>query len=255
LDSIVNQTYKTIEIICVNDASTDNSLTILNEYAQKDSRIVVIDKKTNEGAAPARQAAFIHSCGEYVIPIDSDDYVEHDMMEKLYYCAIFGNYDMVCCGYFEEKKCSTYMQNPQILPESENKIELIKYGIFGFGNAKVLWNKLVKRSIYEKLDFGKKNIADDCFMTCQNLYNLQKIGYFPEHLYHWVYTGESVTTDPKLAQARYEDRKVIYERISDFCREKFGNDLNIFEPELSKRIADIERQNPERQVTGKIGEI
>jgi glycosyltransferase involved in cell wall biosynthesis len=253
LDSIVNQTYKNIEIICVNDASTDNSLAILNEYAQKDSRIVVIDKKTNKGLPQARQTAFINSSGEYIIPIDSDDYIELNMLEKLYYCAIFGNYDMVCCGYFEEKEGSTYTRNPQILPE--DKIECIKYGIFNFGNAKIVWNKLVKRDVYEKVKFGKENNGEDCFITCQNLYHSQKTGYFPEPLYHWRYTGESLTTYTKIAQTRYEDRKINYEHIIDFCKEKFGNDLSIFEPELSNRIANIERQNPERQVTGKIGEI
>jgi glycosyltransferase involved in cell wall biosynthesis len=243
LDSVINQTYKNIEIICVNDASTDNSLAILNEYTRKDSRIVVLDKKINEGLPQARKTAFINSSGEYVIPIDGDDYIELNMLENLYYCVIFGNYDMVCCGYYEEKDRSTCTYMPQILPE--DKIECIKHGIFNFGNAKVVWNKLVKRNIYEKVKFGKENNGEDCFITCQNLYYSQRIGYFPEPLYHWRYTGESLTTGIEQTQTRYEDIKINYGYIIDFCKEKFGNDLNIFEPELSRRMADIERRNSE----------
>ena len=242
LDSIVNQTYANIEIICVNDASTDNSLLILNEYARKDNRIVVINKDKNEGLPQARFSAFSKSKGKYIIPIDSDDFIEHDMIKKLYYCAILGDYDMVCCGYFEEKNGTSSIVTPQLLPE--DKVARIKFGIFGFGNTKVVWNKLVKKEIFENVKFGNESNGEDCFITCQNLYYSGGIGYYPQPLYHWRYQDKSLTVNKSLAMQRYLDRKANYEHIINFCKDKFGADLNIFEPELSRRMADIESQNP-----------
>ena len=246
LDSIINQTYKNIEIICVNDASTDNSLAILNEYAKKDSRIIVIDKHINEDASFARKTALAHSNGQYILPIDGDDWIELNMIENLYCCTVFNGYDICCCGYFEERENNTCILSPQIIPES--KIEKMKYGTFGFGNTKLLWNKLVKRDIYEKVVFQKTGTNEDCLITAQLLYYAEKIGFYPLPLYHWQFNENSVTNNKLLAKKRYEDRKMNYEHIIEFCREKFGDDLSIFEPELSRRMADIEKQKPEMQV-------
>ncbi len=79
MDSVVNQTYKDIEIICVNDCSADNSLDILNEYAEKDSRIIVINKPVNQGLLSARKTGVAAANGEYIIFLDSDDYIKADL--------------------------------------------------------------------------------------------------------------------------------------------------------------------------------
>ena len=83
LDSVVNQTLKEIEIICVDDGSTDNSGKILDEYAQKDNRIKVIHKK-NGGVSNARNIGIIESTGDYIAFVDPDDWLELEMYEKLY---------------------------------------------------------------------------------------------------------------------------------------------------------------------------
>jgi glycosyltransferase involved in cell wall biosynthesis len=83
LDSVVNQTMREIQIICVNDGSPDNSLSILQEYADRDSRIEIIDKP-NGGAASARNAAYPHIRGNYTLFIDSDDWIELDLCEKTF---------------------------------------------------------------------------------------------------------------------------------------------------------------------------
>lgn len=96
LDSIVNQTLKDIEIICVNDGSTDNSLEILKEYAQKDSRIIVIDK-VNEGAATARNIGIDRAQGEYLAILDSDDIYNTSMLEKMLSNSISTEADITIC--------------------------------------------------------------------------------------------------------------------------------------------------------------
>ena len=94
LDSVCNQTLSDIEIICVDDCSTDNSLNILKEYASKDNRIKLIEFKENKGAAVARNTGIIEAKGEYVGFIDSDDYVDLDFYEKLYNIGVCENADI-----------------------------------------------------------------------------------------------------------------------------------------------------------------
>ena len=95
LDSVVNQTMQDIEIICVNDCSTDNSLCILKEYAKKDSRIVIIDKDINEGLGCTRNVGQKHATGKYIMFLDSDDYIALDACEKLYNKIETDNVDVV----------------------------------------------------------------------------------------------------------------------------------------------------------------
>ena len=87
LDSLISQTLVDIEIICINDSSTDNSLSILNEYAQKDNRVKVCNNSENQGLSCTRNVGLGVAIGEYIGFVDSDDYVDKDFFEKLYISA------------------------------------------------------------------------------------------------------------------------------------------------------------------------
>lgn len=95
LDSICGQTLKEVELICINDCSSDNSLKILNEYALKDNRITVINFKENKGASFARNKGIQEAQGEFISFVDSDDYIDLDFYEKLYVRAKEANADVV----------------------------------------------------------------------------------------------------------------------------------------------------------------
>lgn len=95
LDSVVNQTLKDIEIICINDGSTDNSLDILEEYAQDDDRIKIVNLKENMGVSNARNKGIEHASGEYIGFVDPDDYIDTDFYGKLYKKASETNADIV----------------------------------------------------------------------------------------------------------------------------------------------------------------
>ncbi|WP_129618159.1 MULTISPECIES: glycosyltransferase family 2 protein [Bacteroides] len=101
LDSLINQTLRNIEIICVNDASPDNSLTILREYEAKDCRVKIVDLKENLCIGGARNVGIKIAHAQYIAFLDSDDWVAVDMYEKLYLKAISTNADIVNCDYFE----------------------------------------------------------------------------------------------------------------------------------------------------------
>mgnify|MGYP004582438397 FL=1 len=83
LNSILNNTYRNIEVICVNDASTDNTLKILRKYEERDSRVIIIDKKTNEGLPSARNSALARCTGDFIAIIDGDDWIHKQYFEVL----------------------------------------------------------------------------------------------------------------------------------------------------------------------------
>ena len=104
LNSVINQTLEDIEIICVNDGSTDNSLAILEDYAKKDSRIKIINQK-NKGLSGARNTGMKHVQGEYILFLDSDDWLKEDALSELYWSHLDDNLDMLffqTVDYYEE---------------------------------------------------------------------------------------------------------------------------------------------------------
>ena len=101
LSTVVNQTLKDIEIILIDDGSTDDSLNVIKNYAKKYNNIKYTSKE-NEGQAIARNIGIQMSSGEFITFIDSDDYIELNMLEKLYNIAKSDNSDIVLCDYVEE---------------------------------------------------------------------------------------------------------------------------------------------------------
>lgn len=100
IDSIINQKYTNIEIICVNDGSTDNSLEILEKYSKQDNRIIIINQH-NQGAGAARNNGINIVTGDYICFVDSDDIIEDCYIEKLYNCIKQNNYDLVVASDYE----------------------------------------------------------------------------------------------------------------------------------------------------------
>ncbi len=139
LNSLVNQTLKDIEIIIINDGSTDNSVKIINEYKEEYPQIIQVISKKNEGQAIARNIGIEKATGEYVGFLDSDDYAEISMYETLYESAVSQNVDMVLCAYylvseekskvisFAEKRKEELLIDPKAAPWNKlYKTELVK---------------------------------------------------------------------------------------------------------------------------------
>ena len=189
LDSVINQTLSDIEIICVNDGSTDNSLAILEEYAQKDTRIKIISKR-NEGAGKARQAAIKKASGEYLAFLDGDDYYKSDFVEKMYASAKKNNSDITICNIskyniktnvYTDISKSVSMQNiPTFEPFCAG--DMPDYIFTSFQNWN--WNKIYKRSFIEaeNIHFQALHRTNDLYFTCCALVMAKRISTVKEPL-------------------------------------------------------------------------
>lgn len=197
LDELVNQSLQEIEIILVDDGSTDKSGSICDWYASIDDRIVVVHKK-NGGLASARQAALEIAHGEYFCACDADDWVERDMYEMLYSKAKETNADVVSCDYF-----ANYPNNKEVeyrcmapLGESQDLFHDTLSGRF----PHMIWNKLIRRSVFSEYNIYWENginQGEDFLMTLKLFQHHLKLSHVPQCLYHYrrVIDGASYTNN------------------------------------------------------------
>lgn len=182
VESICSQTYENIEIILVDDGSTDKSGELCDEYAKKDSRIKVIHK-TNGGLSDARNAGLEIAMGDYVSFIDSDDWIEKEFHEKLYNALMRYNCDIAGCKY---RKCTSVSEisgnagNGQV--EIYNKLNGLS-ALISETIKQVVWNKLYKREIIEGIFFERGKYHEDEFWSyqilarCNKYVEIDYIGY------------------------------------------------------------------------------
>ncbi|WP_300743431.1 glycosyltransferase family 2 protein [uncultured Brachyspira sp.] len=165
LDSIINQTLKEIEIICIDDCSYDNSYYILNEYAQDDNRIVVIKNNTNQGVSKTRNIGINIAKGNYIAFIDSDDYVNMNYLEYLYNSTEIKNYDVIFTDnvfFIDENNKINYCNNTLF---GEFNIEKHKYADsflrdFNMNCSPFVWDKIFRRQfILENNIFFLDNVT------------------------------------------------------------------------------------------------
>lgn len=177
LDSIINQTYKDIEILIVNDGSTDGSLNICNKYAEKDKRIQIISQN-NEGLSAARNAAIKIAKGEYLTFVDSDDFISLDMIEYLYLMLNESNADMAVCQheYVDEKSNKLSFKkirsNDRVIIGNRN---CMKEFFCSFDIDTVAWAKLYRTSYFENIKFPIGKYHEDIFTTYLIVEQCEKI--------------------------------------------------------------------------------
>ncbi len=208
LDSILKQTFGDFEVIVVDDGSCDRSGEICDRYRLKDSRIKVIHK-TNQGLAAARKTALNACCGEYVGFVDSDDYIDEHMFEKLCGAARDNDADMVVCGAVhhigERTECHQGAKSFGVFDKKrmENEIYrdmLSSNGFFEFGVTPPLWNKIFRRNIiqcYFNVDNGTV-MGEDVAAVYPSLLRSKKVVILKdEFLYHYVVSKRSMTMSYK----------------------------------------------------------
>ncbi|MDX4035814.1 glycosyltransferase, partial [Aliarcobacter skirrowii] len=191
LDSVLNQTLKELEIIAVNDGSTDDSLNMLNRYKIQDNRIKIIDQK-NCGTGIARNNGIKIAKGEYIAFVDADDTIEETMIEKLYKKILQEQSDIVVCNINRVdpklgKKISTRAYSDMDKATFFNYILSFKYGSF-------VWAKLYKKSLFLNNNIlfpSKLKHNEDNATFFKFVYYAKKISFLKEYLYNWMIVENS----------------------------------------------------------------
>lgn len=222
LTSIINQTLKDIEIICVNDGSTDNSLAILNKFASKDYRIKVIDN-AHYGVAKTRNIGLQEATGEYIGFVDSDDYLDLDFFEKLYQVATENNSDIAVASILKHKKFfnryNAKYTKEEIAIDIQDKIKLCGDKKHFFFYA---WNKIYKSSLIKgnNISFSEGQIYEDVMFAIKALYYSNKIISVCKTKYHYVEHENSLTKYKDKTGEKEQDLVKAYSELQEFCNSK-----------------------------------
>lgn len=237
IDSIINQTYKNLEIILVNDGSTDDSGMICDNYKNKDNRIKVIHKK-NGGLSEARNFGIDIATGTYIGFVDSDDWIETNMYERLLEKLEYNKGDISICGRyidFIDKKNIVYKKQDteKILNRKEALIELNSFSFFDMSAC----DKLYKKELFREIRFPVGKKCEDYYTMFKIFDKADKIICFSEPLYHYFQRDNSISRNIKLDTAFIDASKMQLE----FFKEKY-NDI-IFVAETAVAFAYISNYN------------
>lgn len=257
VDSLINQTYKDIEIILVDDESPDNAGKICDEYSKKDNRIRVIHKK-NGGLSDARNAGTEIATGDYILYVDSDDYIELDTCEQL--AKIIENYkpEIVCFNtnnvYVEnvkpEKELYEDTNTGEITVFTSN--EAILDNLYRRKIRYSAWSKIYKQDIAKEILYPKGILAEDFATFYKFLDRANKIVYLDKKLYNYIHRENSImgSKNERLYFDIFHTEKDYYNFLSKVC--KTDEDLNQRENEHLKILFKIYAKlfyskNPEYQ--------
>ncbi len=253
LESLIKQTLKDIEIICVNDGSMDNSLAILKEFASKDSRIRIIDNQ-HQGVAKTRNTGIEQSTGKYIGFVDSDDYIDIDFFEKLYNSATKSNSDIAIASILKHKNFFNIYNAKYTKEETaitiQDKIKLCEDKKHFFFYA---WNKIYHSGFIKEnnIKFSEGQIYEDVMFAIKALYYSNKIISVYGTKYHYIEHENSLTKYKDKTGEKEQDLVKAYSELQEFCnsknieiperlnyytKENFGFILNLYKGKYQSKI-------------------
>ncbi len=223
LDSIISQSYQKLEIILIDDGSTDQSGVICDKYARLDSRIKVIHQK-NGGAASAKNVGLRIATGEYLAFVDSDDYLEQDVYQYMVSMLEKEKADVIQCCFKKVYKNSYIEYNKFAETKEYNDIrEYLKRYTFDW-TCGLLWDKLYKRKIFDGVLFVEGRKIDDEFFTYQGIMNATKVIRSSKIIYNYRMRKSSVMLSNE------SQRQIITDKI-DYLEQRRVKITKVF-PEL-----------------------
>ena len=191
IESICNQTYDNLEIIMIDDGSTDRSGNIADKWAKLDKRCNIYHKK-NEGISVARNCGIEKAKGKFLIFVDSDDLLEKNMIERLHQEALKEQVDMVCCGIKRRGAEGDYVKEYRVLSRIYTFSEYL-YEMYSRENGSgdidmflplvAAWNKIYKRSLFEDIKYPIGKICEDNAIIHRIVHKASKIKWINEPLY------------------------------------------------------------------------
>ena len=189
LDSLINQTMKEIEIIIVNDGSTDSSREICEEYAQLDSRITLINQE-NQGVAGARNTGIRAVKTKYLMFVDADDWVTPSFCESAFKVIESQQADVVMFDFYAINQSKMWIQTEfDDTVKVLSKDDAMRYLVDKIGN--IVWNKIYSAELFQDISFPTGRCYEDIGTLCFVIEKANKICYLNQALYYYFYRGAS----------------------------------------------------------------
>lgn len=214
IQSVLNQSMKDIEIILVDDGSTDASGKICDRYGKKEEKIVVIHKE-NGGLSSARNVGVEAASGDYIGFVDSDDYIDSMMYETLYQMVERDSADVAVCGVYDVYKNGKV---PQCVSQEAfvcNQEEMFGHILLGEKISGTVCNKLIRKDIAKELKFPIGKLFEDAFYSALLVQKIKKVSVTTEPMYFYVHRSDSITTcgyrrkDLDVIEAFEIDKKLV----------------------------------------------
>lgn len=229
LDSLISQTLKDIEVICINDGSPDHCIDILNDYKARFPETIVVIDKQNEGVWRGRFDAIAIARGEYIGFVDSDDYVEPDFAEKLYNTAKDNNADISVCGFRRIDVDSGKILNTEMTEvRSAFEVEKEPERLLELNGAP--WNKFFRAPIMKNLhDFEEPpKIFDDIMMHLLTYPSVKKVAFTPHALVNYIIRNDSIMTtiDKSKVNSTYKAMLEVKEVYTKSTSQQLRNFLD-----------------------------
>lgn len=258
LESLINQSYRNLEILLIDDGSTDKSGEICDNYSEKDNRIRVIHK-TNGGLSDARNTGLDIARGAYIGFVDSDDYIALEMYEQLYKLCEKYNADLAAARFieFDGTRLDNLDFTNDIVVLKNN--EMLGLHIKGYGDYEVsfsVWDRLYRKDIIGKIRFPKGRCYEDIMFTTQIFARAKLCVYFDKPLYYYrvradsiskkdFYTTEGITQRVMDDQIPFLKERIKYlkeiglDEWSDICRLQYYETLLAYLNRNSKKNSNI----------------
>ncbi len=234
LESIFNQTYKDLQIIIVDDGSTDNTMNIVKEYEEKFKDCTILQQQ-NAGVSVARNIAFNYIKGEYTIYIDPDDFLELDMLETMHRKAENANVDIVICGfyfYYSAKDNRNYVEKYKVDSRQVYNNYKVMELMLNYELQGQLWNKLFKSQLLKEINFKfePNRYIQDAFPVFKAIYKCSGICFVNKPLYYYRQRQSSTVhkKNEKLADDYYHAMSSIINYIKDEHIRVSNKSLSIF---------------------------
>lgn len=231
IESLLNQSFSELEIILVDDGSTDGSFAVCENYKSKDSRVVVIHKK-NGGLVSARKAGIKAAKGQYIAYVDGDDWIEPDMYEQMYQKLIKENVDVVMCGRYEDTG-RTRKAVFHGIDEGRYEKEMLKKlvypkmivggAFFEWGIFPGLWDKLYRRECIEHFQLAvdeRITMGEDAACVYPCLLNVNSIYVMKKCLYHYRQSPMSMVKKILMPELEQKQFYILYHSVRQ-CLEQY----------------------------------